>query len=817
MSELTITTQKKRFPIAPYLYGIFFEDINRAADSGLYPEMLRNRAFDDGEVPEGFHVEGDMIRIETGWGIGFTGGEGSPRWVEKQGLAPTPVPAWYVRNAEMCLEDKDTLNAARAYALRTTFAPGGELYNVGYVGVPAEKGKSYRFYGFARAPKATELRLSIRAEGKIIASATVTIDSADYARYDAVLKAEDTTRNGEFVLTAPKGGEVTFGFVSLMPEETFRGHGMRLDLAEKLNDMHPGFLRFPGGCVVEGMTPSTMIRFSKTVGPVWERPGHLNIWGYRTTDGLGFHEYLQLAEDLGAVPLYVCNCGMTCQGRPGGGAMEEKYVQLALQEALDALEYARGPVESRWGALRAQMGHPEPFDLRYFEIGNENHGPEYNERYERIRKAVLERYPDLIIVANTHVERDGLPLDIADEHYYNQTEWFAKNTGIYDKYDREGPDIFVGEFAVVTGPVRTLYPAIGEAMFMIGMERNQDIVKLSAYAPLFENIHYRGWNPNMIAFDNMRHCAIPSYYPWKLFGSHRGESVVESTLAGPEIHSPLMKGGAALLGSAGVCYRNSLWNGAPIVPGHEIIGHAAPIENGVQLTGAEEDQIPAYLKKQGITPLSMVVMGEDETSCAGVFETEVLVQEGESAGIGMFTCRLAPQSFNDTVTFPWDSRTVKPIRWVIENGMSTFTDGIGPRSVTLEEPVPTTLEIGTYNRLRMESDGDRIRCYVNGALVKEFEIPHYPAVQAVALDDGDGVIVKLANISDQAEDLQITLDCDVMQDYTEEILTGEPDARNSLETPEAVHDVRYERHGASRCFIHRVPAYSVSVLLLKKA
>lgn len=817
MSELTIATQKKRFPIAPYLYGVFFEDINRAADSGLYPEMLRNRAFDDGEIPEGFHTDGDMIRIETGWGIGFTDGEGSPRWVEKQGLEPTPVPAWYVRDAELLLEKNGTLNAARVYALRVIFAPGGELYNVGYVGVPAEQGKSYRFYVFARAPKPTKLDLSIRADGKVIAGASITVNSADYARYDAVLNAEATSASGEFVITAPEGGEVAFGFASLMPAETFCGHGMRLDLAEKLAAMHPGFLRFPGGCVVEGMTPSTMIRFSKTVGPVWERPGHLNIWGYRTTDGLGFHEYLQLAEDLGAVPLYVCNCGMTCQGRPGGGAMEEEYVQLALQEALNALEYARGPVDSRWGALRAEMGHPEPFDLRYFEIGNENHGPEYNERYERIRKAVMERYPDLIIVANTHVERDGLPLDIADEHYYSQTEWFAKNVGIYDSYDRKGPDIFVGEFAVVTGPVRMLYPAIGEAMFMIGMERNQDIVKLSAYAPLFENVHYRGWNPNLIAFDNLRSCAIPSYYPWKLFGSHRGEAVVESRLDGPEIQSPLMRGGAVVLGSAGVSYRDCLWNGVPVTPEHDLIGHTEPTEGGFRLTDAEEEQVPARLKNQGINPLSMIVMGEDETTRAGVFEAEALVQEGESVGIGLFTRRLAPQSFSDTVSFPWDFRTVKPIRWVIENGMSTFTDGLGSRAVTLAEPVPSVLKTGAYNKLRMETDGKMIRCYVNGNLVKELEIPHYPAMQAVTLDDGDGIIVKLANISDHEEALQIVLDCDVETEYVEEILTGSPDARNTLEAPEAVRDVRRVCRGASRRFVHSVPAYSASVLLLKKA
>ncbi|MBE6934985.1 MAG: alpha-L-arabinofuranosidase [Ruminococcaceae bacterium] len=817
MPKLTINTEKKRFPIAPDLYGFFFEDINRAADSGLYPEMLRNRAFDDGEVPEGFTVEGDIMRIKTGWGIGFAGGEGAPHWREKHGLAPTPVPAWYTKDAEMALTDKNTLNDARVFALEAKFVPGGELYNVGYVGIAAEAGKTYHFYVFAKADGTVPLQLSIRAEGKVVASAAITVSGGEYTRYDADLTADATVAKGEFVITAPEGGEVTFGFASLMPAETFRGHGLRKDLAEIMDSMRPGFLRFPGGCVVEGMTVSTMIRFSKTVGPVWERPGHYNIWGYRTTDGLGFHEYLQFAEDMGAVALYVCNCGMTCQGRPGGGAMNEEDTRMALQEVLDALEYARGDVTTKWGALRAKMGHPEPFALRYLEIGNENHGPEYNERYESIRKAVLERWPDLVIIANTHVEKDGLPLDIADEHYYNQTEWFAKSTELYNDYDRSGPDIFVGEFAVVTGPVRTLYPAIGEAMFMIGMERNQDIVKLEAYAPLFENVHYRSWNPNLIAFDNLRSCAIPSFYPWKLFSSHRGKEVVESSMTGPELHSPLYRGSASVLGSAGVAIRGAKWNGEAAVPTHEITGSVQAGDDGFLLVAPEEKQIPAPLKRRGIVPPTLVVMGEDEESRQGVFEMEALVEEGQKVGIGMYCRRLTPQFFGDDHGDPWDARSVKPMSWVIEDGMSSVNDGVGWRPVNLVENIPTALRYGEYNRLRMETDGETLRCFVNDELVAEVAIPTYPAVQAVALDDGDGVIVKLANIADCDQDVEIDLDCDVESAYIEEILTGDPDGRNSLDEPLNICDKRYERTGAARRFVYRAPAYSVSVLILKKA
>lgn len=818
MSKLAVQTQKRRFPTAPHLYGLFFEDINRAGDGGLYPEMLRNRAFDDSLIPSDLKEEGDLLITQTGWPFSYCHGEGSRWWMEQNGVRPTPVPAWYADNAKMELDGQNTLNSRRAYALRTAFAANGEIYNTGYAGVPAEQGKQYRFYMFARAETPTALRVSLREGKRTLCSVEITVNSTGFARYEATLTPCATTQEACFVIAAPDGGTVTFGFTSLMPEDTFLGHGLRRDLAEKLAAMSPGFLRFPGGCIVEGMSVSTAMRFSETVGPVWERPGRINVWGYRSTEGLGYHEYLQLCEDLHAEPLYVCNCGMTCQGRQGA-PMEGRDLEELLQDALDAVEYAVGPADSRWGALRAEMGHPEPFPLRYLEIGNENHGPAYLERYELFRKALLERYPQLIIIANTHVERDGLPLDIVDEHFYNPTDWFANHADHYDGYDRNGPAVFVGEFAVTSGPMRTLYPAIGEAMFMIGLEQNQDIVRLAAYAPLFENVHYRAWSPNMIAFDNMRSCVIPSYYPWKLFGGHRGEYVLESRFDAPEMHSPVMRGGAAVLGSIGITYRNASWNGAAVVPQHEIIGHTEAVEGGFRTTAADDAQLPAYLASQGCGGCALIVMGEDETSHSGVFETEALVQEGESVGIGLFCGRVAPQGhpFNDPENFPWNARSVTPVRWVIENGRSTFAEGIGMRAVRVAEPVPTALNYGAYNRLRMESDGEKIRCYVNGSLAAEIDVPHYPALRAVALEQGDEIIVKIVNIGKTDEDVQLSLDCDVASDYVAEVLTGSPDARNTLEEPDAVRDVRMARSGAARSFTHRVPACSASVLLLKKA
>ncbi len=282
-----------------------------------------------------------------------------------------------------------------------------------------------------------------------------------YIRYDAVLVSTVTTSDARLVLSSEEGGELKLGFISLMPADTFNGHGLRRDIVEKLRDMHPTFLRFPGGCIVEGITPDTAMRFHNVIGPVWERPGHLLMWHYRTYNGIGYHEYLQLCEDIGMEPLYVFNCGMTCQARCEV-YFEGEELQAMIQDTLDAIEYAVGPADSEMGRLRAAAGHPEPFRMNYVEIGNENHGAGYEERYMLCYNAIRERYPWMKFVANTHVEEHGLPADIVDEHYYATAEFFAENIHIYDSYDRNGPGVFLGEFAVLRGAVGQLYAALGE-------------------------------------------------------------------------------------------------------------------------------------------------------------------------------------------------------------------------------------------------------------------------------------------------------------------------------------------------------------------
>lgn len=530
MSKLKIKTKERRFETARDLYGIFFEDINRSGDGGLYPEMLRNRSFEDSVLPEGYIQQEDGIHVKTvsGWLDEFCNGEGLCRWVKDNNIPETEIPAWYTHNAKMELELTDTLNEHRDAALRIQFEKGGSLTNTGYCGISVKAGESYSLYLFAKAKEEIGLDVAIEYQGKVLTGNSLVVSGQEYTRYDMKLTAAEDCHEAQLTISCKEGGEILLGFISLMPDNTYMGHGLRTDLVEKIKGMSPKFMRFPGGCIVEGTTPSTAMRFRDTVGPAWERPSKLFLWHYRSTLGLGFHEYLQLCEDLGMEPMYVCNCGMTCQGRKSV-LLEGEALDEMVQDTLDAIEYAIGSKESKWGRLRASMGHPEPFKMTYLEIGNENWGPDYEKRYNMIYKKVKELYPQIKTIANEHVEKNGCPAECVDEHFYNTTEFFAERVNYYDDYDRKGPKIFVGEVAVNEGNyMGQLYAALGEAAFLMGIEKNQDIVTLASYAPLFENVNYRAWYPNLIRFNNHQSIGIPTYYVWKMFGQNRGEYVVRS-------------------------------------------------------------------------------------------------------------------------------------------------------------------------------------------------------------------------------------------------------------------------------------------------
>ena len=544
-----------------------------------------------------------------------------------------------------------------------------------------------------------------------------------------------------------------------MPDNTYMGHGLRTDLVEKLKGMSPKFMRFPGGCIVEGTTPSTAMRFRDTVGPAWERPSKLFVWHYRSTLGLGFHEYLQLCEDLGMEPLYVCNCGMTCQGRKSV-LLEGETLDEMVQDTLDAIEYAIGSKESKWGRLRASMGHPEPFKMTYLEIGNENWGPDYEKRYNMIYKKVKELYPQIKTIANEHVEKNGCPAECVDEHFYNTTEFFAERVNYYDDYDRKGPKIFVGEVAVNEGNyMGQLYAALGEAAFLMGIEKNQDIVTLASYAPLFENVNYRAWYPDLIRFNNHQSLGIPTYYVWKMFGQNRGEYVVRSEDEGGCVYRP-RTGMASLESNKELRFRNPIWNGEEAKITHELMGHVQDTEDGRLLQLPDEEQL---------------------VITAGV-EKE------------------------------WDAALVRPFLWKVNGGQCSLEEFGYMHDNKLTEDFAISVKPGEYHRFGYETDGKQICLYVDGELQKEISIPYGPAFVSVVTDTKDEIIIKAVNFAGDVDPVSITLDCQVQGDYTVTLLSGEKGDENSFEEPEKVKNITVNMHGASSEFVYEAPPYSVSAL-----
>lgn len=518
MYTIDIKTREKVTDISPSLYGLFFEDINRAGDGGLYAEMLRNRAFEDGVIPEGctYDAANQCVVSPTGWHSSFN-------CCESEGIA-----GWEARNgAEMKLTDKDTLNRNRKRALCVKFN-GGMICNDGFMGVSVESEKQYPFYMFAKSDEPVTVNVTLISEcGEEYARHVFKI-SGGYAKYECLLKSSSTDHNARLALSSDSSACITFGFVSLFPKDTFMGreNGLRKPLAERLIKLNPAFLRFPGGCIVEGFSTETAFRFKHTIGPVWERKSHWLLWSYMTTNGLGFHEYLQFCEDAGIDAIYVFNCGMTCQGRNPDYFNEQLIVEL-YDDTVQAILYATAPENTEWGKKRAENGHPEPFNvLKYLEIGNENWGSEYNKRYKYFYEKLKKQFPQFTYISTDHTEKAGLATEFVDEHFYSDSVFFASNTKLYDDLNRTGAKIYCGEYAATIGCKEgNLYGALGEAAFLTGIERNQDIVRMTSYAPLFKNVDYVSWEPDLIIFNNHEDYAIPSYYMLQMFANNRGDYI----------------------------------------------------------------------------------------------------------------------------------------------------------------------------------------------------------------------------------------------------------------------------------------------------
>nr|WP_315190597.1 alpha-L-arabinofuranosidase C-terminal domain-containing protein [uncultured Flavobacterium sp.] len=537
-TNLEVNTTNTVTKIQPTMYGAFFEDINFAADGGLYAEMIKNRSFEFEAPLMGWEQpNSDTHSFNTTSGIATT---------------------------IKALENKTNPSFCRVLI---NDAKGFSMINEGFRGMGIKKDAKYNLSLKAANHNGEIKKIIIQFIDKnknVLGETSIVPTSNDWKGYSAQFTATQTEAKAQLKITFEGKGTIDLDMISLFPEDTWknRKNGMRKDIVQLLYDMKPGFLRFPGGCIVEGRTLAQRYQWKKTVGDVENRETLINRWNtefahklapdYFQTFGLGFFEYFQLSEDLGAQPLPILSCGMACQFNTGELVPMEE-LDPYVQDALDLIEFANGSVDTPWGRVRSDMGHPKPFNLKFIGVGNEQWGPDYIARYKVFEKAIKSKYPKMTIVSGAGPFPEGdyfeygmqelkkLNAEIVDEHYYKSPQWFRENVTRYDKYDRKGPKVFAGEYAAQSVAIASpdnknnWECAFSEAAFMTGLERNAEVVNLTSYAPLMAHEEAWQWTPDLLWFNNLEAYGSANYYVQKLFSTNRGTDLISITKDGKPV------------------------------------------------------------------------------------------------------------------------------------------------------------------------------------------------------------------------------------------------------------------------------------------
>jgi alpha-N-arabinofuranosidase len=529
--EIIVSANKPVTDIKPTMWGVFFEDINFAADGGIYAELVKNRSF-------------EFSLPMMGW-----------RQVRLEGTGRI-MPTFY-----------SPANTANPRFIQLVVdAPAGSygIVNEGFRGMGIKKDETYNFSVNARIYPGATLKMKlelVNPAGTVIGNAEISGFTTDWKKYQVTFKAAETEPKAQLRVLLSGKGRMDIDMVSLFPSETWKNRpgGFRKDLIQLIADLKPGFVRFPGGCIVEGRDLANRYQWKTTVGPVEDRKMIMNRWNveirnrqapdYFQTFGLGFYEYFLLTEDLGATPIPILNCGMSCQFN-AAEVVPLNELDPYIQDAFDLIEFANGSISTKWGKLRASMGHPASFKLQYLGVGNEQWDEQYLERYKLFEKALKAKHPEIKIISGSGPSAAGamfdygwselkkLSPDLIDEHYYMPPEWFLKNAGRYDNYDPKGIKVFAGEFAAhgkeatESESRNSWYSALAEAAFMTGLERNAAVVNMASYAPLLAHVEAWQWRPDLIWFDNLNSIGTPNYFVQKIFSTNKGTHVVPALVGG---------------------------------------------------------------------------------------------------------------------------------------------------------------------------------------------------------------------------------------------------------------------------------------------
>ncbi|MFF7563539.1 alpha-L-arabinofuranosidase C-terminal domain-containing protein [Streptomyces pseudovenezuelae] len=789
---ITVDPAAKGPRIDDTMYGVFFEDINRAADGGLYAELVQNRSFEYSTADNSSY---------------------------------TPLTSWTVDGTAQVVNDDGRLaERNRAYL---SLAAGSSVTNAGYnTGIHVDAGKKYDFSVWARSAAGNTLSVSLQdADGTLATAREVAVTKSGWARYQVTFTATRTSSAGR--LTVASSAAAALDMVSLFPRDTYRGepNGLRKDLAEKVAALHPGFVRFPGGCLVNtgsmddyseasGWQRKRSYQWKDTIGPVEQRATNANFWGYNQSYGLGYYEYFRLSEDIGAMPLPVVPALVTGCGQ-NKAVVDEALLKRHIQDTLDLIEFANGPASSTWGRKRAQMGHPKPFHLTHIEVGNEENLPEeFFARFKEFRAAIQAKYPDIQVISNSGPDDSGTTFDTAwqlnedakvdmvDEHYYNSPQWFLQNNDRYDSYDRNGPKVFLGEYA---SQGNTFKNGLTEAAFMTGLERNADVVKLASYAPLFANEDYVQWRPDLIWFNNHASWNSANYEVQKLFMNNVGDRVVPSTATGtPSLLAPITGAVGLSTWATTAAYDDvkvTAADGRALLTDDFSSGASQWTHTGGGSWSVQDGQ---YVQSDVNAENTMVSAGDPSWH-----DYDLKVKATKKAGKEGF---LVAFGVKDTGNYYWWNiggwnNTQSAVEQAVDGGKSTLISKAG------------SVETGRAYDIDVKVRGRQVTLYLDGQEWGSFkdDKPAEPFRQVVTRDLKTGeLIVKVVNAQDSAARTAVDLGgAKVASRARVTTLAAAPDAVNS-ETSTAVAPVRSTFDGVAGKFSYTFPANSVTFLRIRQ-
>ncbi|MFE6285306.1 alpha-L-arabinofuranosidase C-terminal domain-containing protein [Streptomyces sp. NPDC057877] len=789
--EITVDPATRGARIDDTMYGVFFEDINRAADGGLYAELVQNRSFEYSTADNGSY---------------------------------TPLTSWTVDGAAQVVDDAGRLNARNRNYLSLT--AGSSVTNAGYnTGIRVEAGKRYDFSVWARTAGAAALTVGLRDAAGTLASTRQVAVRGGWTKYTATFTATRTSNRGRLAVATT--ADTALDMVSLFPRDTYRNQpgGLRRDLAEKIEALNPAFVRFPGGCLVNtgsmedyseasNWQRKRSYQWKDTIGPVEERATNANFWGYNQSYGLGYYEYFRFAEDIGAMPLPVVPALVTGCGQ-NRATDDEALLKRHIQDTLDLIEFANGPATSKWGKVRAEMGHPRPFHLTHLGVGNEENLPDaFFARFEKFRAAIEAEYPDITIVSNSGPDDTGTTfdrlwqlnrdadVDMVDEHYYNSPQWFLRNNDRYDDYDRSGPKVFLGEYASQGNAFEN---ALAEAAFMTGLERNADVVKLASYAPLLANEDYVQWRPDMIWFNNRASWGSANYEVQKLFMNNVGDRVVPSTATGtPDVSGPITGAVGLSTWATSAAYddvRVTAANGGTLLTDDFSTGSAQWTHSG---TGSWAVQNGEYVQTDAAAENTMVTAGDPtwQNYDLHVKATKKSGNEGFLVAFGV----------KGTGTYYWWNlggwnNTQSAVEQAVDGGKSTLVSK------------PHSIDTGRAYDIDIKVRDRQVSLYLDGELWGSFtdDKPAEPFRQVVTEDERTGeLIVKVVNAQPTAARTAVDLGtAQVAPRARVTTLAADPDDVNT-ETDAPVTPVTSTFDGVAREFTYTFPANSVTFLRIRQ-